>query len=105
VSIPRIPVTASSPVEWIRRASGSVNALISSLTGLGTRTTTLETGATALAARTTALEAFAHVPFTVASITLTPAALPGSPVKGMIVYDIADDKVKAWNGAIWNALY
>lgn len=105
MSLLRIPVTATSPAEWVRRAGGAVNSLISTLTALTGRTDALETGATALAARTTALETFTHVPFTVASITLTPVALPGSPVKGQTVYDTADDTVKTWNGTVWKLHY
>lgn len=87
----KIPVTASNMIEWVRRAAGAVNALI--LTS------------DALDGRMAAVETFAALPFTVGSITLTPVALPGAPTKGQTVYDIADNKVKTWDGAIWQAHY
>lgn len=101
----RIPTTAASPAEWVRRAAGAVNSNITALGALAKRVVTLEafqTSATAsmasLGTRTTALETYTH-----ASFTLTPAALPGTPVKGQTVYDVADDKVKTWDGAAWQA--
>ena len=94
----KVPVTASNMVEWVRRAATAVNALI---TGLGA----VEGRATALESRATDLETFAALPFTVDSITLTPIALPGTPVQGQTVYDIADDKVKTWDGTTWQAHY
>lgn len=107
----KVPVTGEGP-GWIRLAANAINALISGALGLDARTAALEAfegSATAdlssLDARATDLEAFAQPPFTVASVTLTPAALPGSPVKGMTVYDSTDDKVKTWNGAVWQAHY
>lgn len=99
----KVPVTASNPAEWIRLAGGAVNALITALAKLVGRVDAVETFDTAINGRVGALEAFAATPFTVASITLTPAALPGVPVKGQTVYDIADDKVKTWTGAAWVA--
>lgn len=107
----KIPVTGSGP-EWVRRAAEAVNALITALAGFATRLTALEAddvttaaALTALDTRADALETFAATPFSVASITLTPAALPGSPVHGMLVTDIADGKPKFYNGTIWVALY
>lgn len=89
----KIPVIAS-PValpNWIRQTADAVNGIGGKVTGI--------------IARIAALEAFTAAPFTVTSITLTPATLPASPVKGMTVYDIADDKVKTWTGAAWVAHY
>lgn len=94
----RVPVTAASPVEWIRRAGGAVNALIKGQGDFETRTAAVEGRATSLESRATALETYTH-----ASFTLTPGALPGTPVKGQTVYDVADDKVKTWDGALWQA--
>jgi hypothetical protein len=83
----KVPVTASSVPEWVRRAAVAINDMISAMAALGTRVTALEQ------------------PPVVTSVTLTPAPLPGAPVQGMTVYDIADDKVKTWNGSAWQAHY
>lgn len=103
----QIPKTAANPVEWIRRAADAVNAMIKDLAALVKRTTDLETfqgtattSLTSLGTRTTALETYTHTSF-----TLTPAALPGSPVEGQTVYDSADKKVKTWDGVTWQAHY
>lgn len=108
----KVPVTATSSPEWVRRAAEAVNALITALSGVDGRLTTLEVAdagtaaaLTALDGRADALEAFTALPFTVASITLTPGALPGSPVHGMIATDIADGKLKFYDGMVWQNLY
>lgn len=108
----QIPTTAADPVEWIRRAAGAVNAVIKDLAALvkrtidletfqGTATTTLGT----LDTRTTALETFTATPFTVASITLPPATLPAAPVHGELATDVADGKLKFYDGTVWQPLY
>ena len=81
----KVPVTGSG-AEWVRRVAEAVNALITALSGVDGRVTTLET-------------------HTVSSITLTPGALPGSPVDGTTVLDSADGKVKTWYSGAWNAHY
>lgn len=103
----RIPTTAASPAEWVRRAAGAVNSNITALAALAKRVVTLEafqTSATAsltsLGTRTTALETYTHTSF-----TLTPATLPGAPVHGMVVTDIADGKLKFYDGTVWQSLY
>jgi hypothetical protein len=108
----RVPVTASSSPEWVRRAAEAINRVIEAVAGVTARVDTLEmtdagteAALIALDGRVFALEGFADTPFTVASITLTPATLPGSPVEGMTVYDSADKKVKTWDGALWQAHY
>lgn len=80
----KVPVTATNMVEWVRRVAVAVNDLIG---------------------RVTSLEAFSAAPFTVSSVTLTPAPLPGSPVHGMIAVDSADGKLKFYDGTVWQALY
>ena len=107
----KVPVTGSG-AEWVRRVAEAVNALISSFSGVDGRLTTLEmadagtaAALTALDGRATALEVFAATPFTLASITLTPAALPGSPVHGMLATDSVDGKLKFYDGTVWVALY
>lgn len=72
----RVPVTASSVPEWVRLSANAINSLIGH-----------EANPVA------------------ASITLTPGALPASPVKGQTVYDVADDIVKTWNGSAWKSHY
>nr|WP_293854456.1 hypothetical protein [Sphingomonas sp. SCN 67-18] len=37
------------------------------------------------------------------AVELKPMALPADPAKGTTVYDVADDKVKTWDGATWQA--
>lgn len=110
----RIPKTATNPAEWVRRGAVAINDSINNIIDLTKRVVTLEAfqgtasasltsldgRATAVEGRATALETYAHAFF-----TLTPAVLPGSPVEGMTVYDIADDKVKTWNGTAWQAHY
>lgn len=107
----KVPVTGAGP-EWVRRAAEAINALITALANLGGRVDTLEiadagteVALIALDGRVFALEGFADTPFTVASITLPPAALPGSPVHGMLATDSVDGKLKFYDGTIWQALY
>jgi hypothetical protein len=86
----RIPVTASNIAEWVRLAANAVNGLIRA--------------SEALDARAAALEAFAGAPVA-ESFTFTPVALPGSPVDGMTVLDIADGVIKTWYSGAWHAHY
>jgi len=79
----KIPVTATNVPEWVRRAADAINGLVSAVAGLGARVVALEQ------------------PPVVTSITLTPAALPGAPVDGMLVTDIADGKLKYYDGSLW----
>jgi hypothetical protein len=99
-------------VEWVRRCATAVNSLIRDMTSLQGRVGATEAADTALGVRMTTaegaittLEAFAATPFTLNSVTLTPVALPGSPVKGQTVYDTADNKVKTWDGVAWQPHY
>lgn len=112
MNILKIPVTASNMVEWVRRCADAVNEMSrwlgsvtarvdiaeTSITGLGTRMTAAEDSITAL-------EVFAASPFTVASITFTPAPLPGSPTNGLTVLDSADNIVKTYAAGSWHSHY
>lgn len=84
MSVLKVPVTASSMPEWVRRAATAINDLIT---------------------RQRALEEFAAAPFVVDSVRLRPVALPSSPEEGTTVYDMADKKVKTWDGTTWQAHY
>lgn len=69
----RVPVTATSMVEWVRLAANAINSVIRRQ----------EAGA----------------------VQLVPKVLPAEPVKGLTVYDEADDTVKTWDGTAWQAHY
>lgn len=112
----KIPIRATNTSDWTRKAADAVNQGISKTAGIDMRLGALETSTaayegtnntniTALQGRAAALETFAHLPFTVATITLPPATLPASPVHGMLACDTADGKLKFYDGSAWQSLY
>jgi hypothetical protein len=136
----KIPVTATSSKEWVRRTADGVNGLITQTRSLDqratdleafqatatteiadldardtalegradaleTRATALESRDTALEARTTALETFAALPFAVDSVRFKPVTLPSSPGKGTVAFDQSDNRLKCWDGTVWQPLF
>lgn len=106
----KVPVTGAG-AEWVRRAADAINALISAVSGLGSRTDALEAfQVTAtpeiadLEGRMANVEGFISDP-EASYFVFTPGALPGSPGAGMVAFDIADGKLKCHDGTIWNALF
>lgn len=68
---PRIPVTTSNIVDWVRRCAVAVNTLLGQL------------------------DQRAVTPFTLS------LAAPPDPVEGQTYYDLALHKPRYWNGSAW----
>jgi len=104
----------SNRSDWPRLVAQAVNKLINDIAGALTRLTTAETdvgalqtdltaaqgATTALDGRVTALEG--KTAYSVATVTFTPQTAPGSPVAGMTYFDSGTNKLRTYDGTIWN---
>lgn len=103
---PTFPETYTNK-DWPRRVRDAFGWLQKAVAALTGRVDTAETGIvaaagaiTALDGRVTALES--ETVYTVATVTFTPQAAPGSPVAGMTYFDSGTNKLRTYDGTIWN---
>lgn len=103
--------------DWFRLAAQRVNSLLNRATSAETRLTTAETDidtlqsdltaeTTARAAADTALDGRldvleAQTVYVATTVRFTPTTTPGSPVAGLTYFDSGTNKLRTYDGTVW----
>lgn len=117
--IRNVTPTYSDVRTWVRAAADAINSLIMGLDGTNGRVSALEAGADALALRVTtaegdidaaeaavtALTGRVDVLEAPETIKFTPVAEPASPEAGWVYFDSSSEKLRCYDGAVWNDLF
>ncbi len=113
----RVPVTATSIIEWVRRAATAINQLITQgdtqQAELDAHQTELDTHDAAITALQTSSASqaadIATLQGQVGQLQITPflnaVEAPADPVEGQSYYDTTLHKARVWDGTAWNDLW